>query len=67
MIIFETTDGEKIKIYSDQDQELFEAARVSTNPNAFFYVGEKCYFIRHVKNCTARQNRGRPLASKNLY
>jgi hypothetical protein len=67
MIIFETKSGQKIKIINLEDEQQFEIAIQSENPNAHFNVGSKVYFVRCVDNFEPRIGRGRPCFKQKLF
>ena len=48
MIKFSTVWGQEIKITSAIDQDEFQEAMDSQNPNARFHVGNTFYFVRCV-------------------
>lgn len=67
MIKFETISGETVEIRGADEQDSFELAVQSKDPNAFFYVGNVRYFVRGVIKDHGKHGTGYPLEKKKLY
>jgi hypothetical protein len=48
MIIFRTLLGEVVKIKRFEEEKAFIDAKQSKDPNAYFLVGDTCYYIRAI-------------------